>query len=369
MSQDVQSTTITENFDRAFDRYFTTGDVFLRVHNGKTKIQYYGFSERHVAFRIPHAKSLKGEYVVFRSIANTMVYAYLKFLNREEDGTFIFTPIRIQIISQGRDEDRESIEDNEKKKSIVFITNVISDFMILNSLSMSMKKVDVIRDTIIDDTDNAFEHIKIHLANEGRSDARMKHFSSERNPIYIQNYSAAPSEKDRQKINYYINNIMDSDHYLKNHRELISEISIPLLLYGRIPYGYLQVNSSTSLTKETFASLKQFAISSSMKFIRHGIFFLGTEKLIVTNVSRKGFGISFKDRKVMRYFKDKCLVSCDMMLPGGEKASFYTSVKHITINKNKSISIGFNTIDIDALGEVYYDDFIDKITEEKSQDK
>jgi len=361
MTQEINSTTITENYGQAFDKYFSKGDVFLRVHNGKIKVKYFGFTDGRVAVQIPQVNNLSGQHVMFCNIQGTMIYAYIKYLDKEEDNIFIFLPVRIQIISSGRDEDRHEVEGASKKQSLVFITNFVSDFMIQNSLALSLKKIDYIKDDIIDDLDNAFPYIKIHMANEGRSDARMKYFVSERIPIYIQDYTKEPSESERNKVHYYINNILDTDHYMKTHKELVSEISVPFLLNGKIPYGYLQINGPTPFSKETVRSVKQFAISANSKIEKQNLIHRGQEKLIVTNMSRNGFGVTFNDRKVIRYFKEKSLVSCDVIIPGGRKCSVLCDVKHITSNDNKTISVGFNMLDADALGEVYYQEFIEEL--------
>jgi hypothetical protein len=169
-------------------------------------------------------------------------------------------------------------------------------------------------------------------------------------------------------LHYYINNILDTDHYLKSHKTLVSEISVPFLLNGKFPYGYLQINGLIPFSKETVRSVKQFAIAANTKIEKQKIIHRGQERLIVTNISKNGFGVTFNDRKLIRYFREKSLVSCDVMIPGGRKSSVLCEVKHISSNDNKTISVGFIIIDADALGQVYYEEFIDELLKRRQEE-
>ena len=51
-------------------------------------------------------------------------------------------------------------------------------------------------------------------------------------------------------------------------------------------------------------------------------------------------------------------MSVDIILPGGNKAALFAVVRHITTKDNKIILVGFEVLDIDAIGEVHYDEFL-----------
>ena len=93
-------------------------------------------------------------------------------------------------------------------------------------------------------------------------------------------------------------------------------------------------------------------------FIKHKVFSLSEERLLVSDVSKSGLGIVFKERKFIRFFKEGCLVYFDFILPENKKASILAIVRHIALLENKIIKVGCEIKDIDALSEVNFDEFL-----------
>jgi hypothetical protein len=54
-------------------------------------------------------------------------------------------------------------------------------------------------------------------------------------------------------------------------------------------------------------------------------------------------------------------MTLDMILANDKRASIYTAIRHITTRDNKVINIGFEIIEMDALGEVNYEEFLGSV--------
>ncbi len=134
-----------------------------------------------------------------------------------------------------------------------------------------------------------------------------------------------------------------------------------------MPFGFLQVNSTSELTRENFTSLKRYAPTINKLVESYNLLVRCEEKLIVSNISAKGFGIIFRERRNIRFFKDGALVTLEVMFPNDTRASVLARVKHITAQENKSISIGFEIVEMDALSEVYYQEFLQELLNARGQ--
>ncbi len=354
---DLSTVTYRDNFQELFNRYFATKDVFLRVNDGKIPVKFYGFTDNRAAFRIPHVKNMSREATIYAKTGDEMAYAFLSYHEKQEDGVFIFIPKRIQVITQNRKENRSSITPTKKNRNLAFITNVLSDFILENQISLKEKKVDHIREIIKGEIETTALNVRIFLCNELKSDPRMQYFKSQRMPIYMPDFTRTEDIKDKQKISYYINNIYAQDHFLKNNEEYVSEIAVPLLYNGKLPYGYLLINSAISLPNEIYMAIKKSAIFADKLFKDFKIFTETDDKMLVSDLSESGFAITINERRLIRHFKADAHASLDMILPGNKKASILGKVKYITTQNNKNIKIGFQIIDIDALSEINFDEF------------
>ncbi len=359
MSEQIQTITDKLQFKEIFYKYFIGSEIFLKAKNGDLKIKFLGYSSDQVAFKIPLIKNLSGTCLIFVRHENSIIYAQLKFLEKQEDDSFVFFPMKMQLITIERREDRKTITVEGTGKKIIYVTNIISDFIMENTLSMETKKLDRIREALKDDIEKHFPYIKIFFFNEGTSDPRMKHFSNMNKPIFIPDIRKKPREQEMAEYNNYINNIYSKDYYLQNRKQYISEISVPFLFRTKIPYGYIQVNGIVPMPDSVMSIIKKIAASCDDIISRTKLFPVSEEKLLVSDISRNGLGIVFKNRMFIRYFKEKCQVFFDLMLPEGKKASVHAEVRNITLMENKIIKIGCEIREMDALSEVNFEEFLE----------
>lgn len=232
--------------------------------------------------------------------------------------------------------------------------------MLVNSLEDAEKTVDRIKDKVIDDFDNAYEYIKVFMSSDGITDMRMKYFNTHKKPIFVPDLDNPDKSPDVKQVNNFINNILPTDYYFKNSN-FKSEVSLPLLYMMKMPYGYIQINSKAIMADTVLRNMKQLATTASGYFEKLKIFKSSDERFIVVNISKKGFAIAFKERKFIRFFKKGSAIALDMILPGENKASVFGIVRHISTTEKKVIMVGFEILDIDAIGEVHYDEFIESI--------
>jgi hypothetical protein len=361
MAEHIQTVTDKNQFEKICGQYFQNNEVYIKTKNGDLEIKYFGYSDGRVAFKIPYLKNMADSCLLIARNGDNTLHANVKYAEKQEDDMFIFRILNFQVITLVRSEERKSLENKTGTgKVIVFVTNVISDFIIQNTLALHEKRVDDLKEGIIAEFGKTFKFIKIFFSNEGSSDARMKHFQKTRQLVYVPDFKKKELEND-EKVKFFINNIYAKDYYLQNRKEFISEISIPILYKMKLPYGYIQINNNEPLNEPTLNIIKKVAVRIDETLTKEKFFPRAGDKMIVSNVTMNGFGIVFKDRIYIRYFKVNSYVNLDMLLPDNKKASILANVRNISILDNKVIKIGFQIDEIDALSEVHYQEFVDAL--------
>jgi hypothetical protein len=364
MSDQIKTISDKTNFETIYNKFFQKNDIFLKTKSGDLKIQFFGYSNGIAAFKIPYIKTISGNCLIFTRSGNNTIHALMKFSEKQEDNMFLFITEKFQIIFRARGEERKSLEGIDKgtSKNIIFATNLISYSMIQNSLAMETKKIERIKEYVGKELSEAFNYSKILFCNEGKGDGRMQYFLKNKKPIYIpQIINGTSGESETEKRNFYINTIYAKDHFLQSKREFISEISVPILYRLKMSYGYIQINNKSMLTSSTLSLVKKFAISIDDLLNKEKVFPKSEEKLIISNMSKNGLGIVFKERKYIRYFKENNLVYFDILLPEKKVASVLAIVRNIALLDNNIIMIGCSIEEIDALSEVNYDEFLESL--------
>jgi hypothetical protein len=283
----------------------------------------------------------------------------LKSLEREED-TFIFLPIKFQIISEKRREERTSLETSDGK-NVLFVTNLISDLMIQNSLDSNEKKVNIVKDNISEDLKGKFDRIRVVFVNETRIDVRMKHFTQSWNPIFIRDLGAVITESEKKEFSLYINEIYAKDYKLSSQKEFVSEVSVPIIYKNMTPYGYIQVNNLKPMDENHLKVIKRLAVMINEQLIKNNIFEPAKDKFIVTDMSKNGIGIVFKDRRLLRFFMKDSHVILELSLPDSNKVVMSVIVRNTIFNEGGTIKIGLEIKNIDAISEANYDELLKTI--------
>jgi hypothetical protein len=359
MADQIKTVTDSSQFPMIINRFFTGSNVFIKTKSGNLYLQFLGFSEGRIAYRIPRVKNLPELVQVITRHNHTTINAKMKFVERNED-TFIFTPQMFQVLVVVRKEGRASLDGGESK-SIIYIEKVISDFIISNELTMNDKKVDHIKEIVTFDLEKQFQNIVVRFISESGRDIRMKHFATNIRPIFIPDLNREPDKRFEKDYKFYINEIYANDYKLSSKHEFISEASAPILIRNMIPYGYLQVNNTAPMTDGHFSAVKRMAVVINELFRKNNLFQPSSDKILVSDLSRNGLGVVFKERKIARLFKKGSMVSFEMMLPTKKKVIMGAVVRNVSFLENSIIKAGFEIRLIDALSEVHYEEFIETL--------
>ncbi len=319
-------------------------------------IQFLGYHDGNVAFRIPRVKNLPESVLVFTHFHLSTIYANLKVLENNED-TFIFVPMKFQVISDMRKGERIETGAAENK-AIVYIGNIISDAMVKISLDGSEKKVSLLKDIIDQDLKGMFERLRIVFINETTIDVRMKYFLQNPSPLYISDMNKAQA-KDDEGLKFYITEIHSRDFKLSGQSELISEISMPVIYKSIITYGYVQVNNSSPMNDNHLALIKKVTMTINEFFMKERIFAPAPDKFLVVNIAPNGLGIVFKDRRQIRHFVQNSRVVFDLMIPDNGNVTMGAVVKNTVFEDNGVIKIGFEISNIDEANRENFDKFLE----------
>lgn len=363
MTETIKTITDRGQFEEIFKKFFSQRDVYIKTKSGDLAVQFLGYSSGNVAFRIPRVKNVPDTIVVLTRLGDKTIYASLKSLEGNED-TFIFLPIKFQIISEARKEERTSLG-SEEGKSVLFATNLISESMIQGALDSNEKKLSHIKEKIAADLKGKFNRVRVVFLHESRIDPRMKHFMGSWNPIFMKEMGREPSEAEKKNVQFYLGEIYAKDYKLSSQKEFISEVSVPFVYKNMIPYGYIQVNNTKPMDENHLTVIKRLASMINDQLVKDNLFITARDKFIVTDVSKNGLGIVFKDRRLLRYFVKDAQVIIELNLPDGNRATLGVAVRNTVFNDGGTIRVGFEITTIDAISEVNYDEFLETLKNDR----
>lgn len=356
MADQIKTVTDREQFQFLLDNFFAGNPVYIKTSSGSLNLQYLGYSDGNVAFRIPLVKSLPENVVVFTRHKTNTIYLSMKHVERNED-TFIFIPIKFQIISESRKEDRKLVG-IEGGKSIIYMNNLITDYNIERALSTAEKKIDKIKEMAEFELKKKFDHLKIVFMHEAKADTRLKHVLSTSSPIFMANLNVDPEPGKEEEYNFYINNIYKSDISLSSRNKYISEATVPILYNTIIPYGYLQVNSTQPISDGMFEVCRRMGIVIDQLLVKNKLFSPMEEKFLVADMSKNGLGFVFREKRHIRNFQENGKLSFDIMLPTQKKAIIGATVRNISFLENGVIKVGCEITKMDETSRMNYEEFV-----------
>ena len=356
MADLIKTVTDKAQFQFLLDNFFREKPVFIKTSSGSITLQYLGYSDGNVAFRIPLVKSLPEVVVVYTRYKETNIYLSMKSIERDED-TFIFIPVKFQIISESRKEDRKLVG-IEGGKSIIYMNNVITEYNIERALSTAEKKIDKIREIVEFELKKKFDHQKIVFMYEAKSDNRLKFVLNNSKPLFMPNLNVDPEPEREEDYNYYVNNIYKADISLSSRNRYISEITVPIMYNGIIPYGYIQVNSAQPQSEGMLEVCRRMAIVVDQLLVKNSLFSTIDEKFLIVDMSKNGMGFVFKEKKLIRNFHENGKICFDIMLPTRKKVIVGAIVKNISFLENRVIKVGCEIFSMDETSRINYEEYI-----------
>ena len=360
MSGTIQTISDKTQFDKIFYNYFVKSDVYLKTSNGNMKIAFLGYTDGFVAFKIPYIKSMPPTILVFARCGETTIYLELLSKEKQEEEVFVFSPVKMQLILAARKEDRAQSEDDSQGKSLLFVTNVMIDFLMYEGIRREKKRVDAIRDKVLSDLRTLFSEVDVYFCDGDIGDPRMQYFiDNGNNPIFISDMTRQPTEDMKSVYGYYRENIYSREQFNMKRKKLISEISVPVLFQNKLPLGYLQVNNTVPIQDSYLQILKRAADIASQLMLKSGCFSdMCRDRLLVSDLSRLGNGMVFKDRKFIRYFKEKSIVCYDIIFPDQTVVNVSSFVRNISFLSNKIIKVGCEIKHIDQQTLPIYENYV-----------
>jgi len=352
----IKTVTDKTQFQFLLENFFKAAPVFIKTSSGSINLQYVGYSDGNVAFRIPLVKSSPESVVVFTRHKTNTIYLSMKYIERSED-TFIYIPVKFQIISESRKEDRKLVG-IEGGKSIMYLNNFITDYIIERGLATADKKIDKVKEFAEFELKKKFDLVKIVFINETKTDNRLKHILSTSKSIYMPNLNVDPEPSREEEYNFYVNSIYKSDISLSSRNKYVSEITVPIMYNDVIIYGYLQVNSSQPVTDGMYAVVRRMSIAINQLMVKHQLFFPLEDRFLVADISHKGMSFVFKEKKYLRYFEDGTKVNFDILLPTQKKALVGAIIRNITFLENRVVKTGCEIFLMDSISKSNYEEFI-----------
>jgi hypothetical protein len=332
-------------------------NTYVKSSSGNIHVKFLNCSGGLAAVRIPFHVSPPRNSLMFTRNKDNIIFAYMKFWEARNADTFIFNPEKFQIITAARRHDRKNVGEAGDKK-VIYATRIITEYLIHHSLSDHIKEVERIKERILYDNENVYDYVKVYFADDEIDDPRMNYFRNNRGAMFIPDIRNGALDTTDEKAEYYKNSILKKDADFMKDKNLVSEVLVPVMYNAQIPFGYLQVNRTKPFTNGILPVIKRTASLIEQLCNDYKIFTAMEEKFIISDVSTRGFGIVFNDRKYIPYFKEKSFVSLDIILPDNRKAAVLARVRHLEILEEKLIKAGLEIIEMDTMGLSSYEDFV-----------
>ena len=344
---------------------FITEKIYIKTTDINIQVESFLFENGVIEVTFPCDIEIINNVIFYRRDKEEVIFSHAAFKQKREDGALIFDPLDIQILQIPRKEERKRIATIDKSGiPSVYISNIISDFTIDECLNLSGRRVDFIKNDLLEKFKKSYPDSEIVFLNGKVKDQRMIYFINKRKPFFIKSINDVNdieklrNDEDLKYYNSFIHQIEPLDKKLK----IVSEICVPLLYKLLMPFGYVKTVSYYPLKDEDFLLIRKFGMSASTVFTNDKkIIKSSDENIAITDLSMKGLGIFFKNKVLIKHFKENSLILFTIFLPEEKKTTMLCIVRNITLIKNYIYRIGCEILNIEAIGEVYYSEFIESL--------
>jgi hypothetical protein len=358
----IKKITDRKLFTSIFSKIFLNHDVFLKKDNEVIAVKFMNYEGGVSTLKIPPGHLPFGQVIVYVDRKTDVVYSHLNFIAQTENDLYTFDTIDIQKMEFLKMENGKIVSESRSENRIgqLYISNIVSDFSMTASLSTNSRRVEYLRQMVINKLSPRYSHVAGVFLGDKKPNPRMDFFQKERRPYFIPEFrqDLIPDKKDQQ---FFMSTIYGKDSILtKNH--LKSEICVPLLYKFMLPFGYIQVNSTEALTEHDYSDIRKLGMSTSMIFTNNStIIRCADDIMLVGDLSAKGLSIVFRDKPLIKHFKDKSTILFDIFLPENMKATTLACVRNISLTDNNIYRVGCEILNMDSIGEVYYGSHIEAV--------
>ncbi|MCL1864416.1 MAG: PilZ domain-containing protein [Spirochaetes bacterium] len=356
MTDRIKTVTDQSQFGLLFENFFKGAPAFIKTNSGNIEVQYLGYNEGKVVFKIPLIKSSPENVVVVAKRNANTIYLSLKYVEKSED-VFVFIPVKFQILSELRKEERTSL-DSVGGKDIIYLNNLITDYIIERSLAAIDRKIDKIKDFAEYELKKRFDHVKIAFINENKQDNRLRHIKNTSQAIYMPNLNVDPEKSEEDMYNHYINYIYRSDISISSRNKYIAEITVPIVYNNVIIYGYIQVNSTQPIGEDMFEYVKKMCAVVNHLMVKQQMLIPLPDKFLLADISHSGLSFVFKEKKFLRYFEEGSRINFDILFPADKKAVIGAVIRNIRHLENMILKVGCEIFDMDDTSRMNYEEFV-----------
>ena len=336
-----------EKIRELYNSCFSGKTVFMKYFNNDIRVKCHGYSVGHVVLAIPYLKSIPDPVVIFSFDDNNIIHLNLKKTAAIQEDLFQFAITRCYLVPSSRNQNRSTIELISSNKNLIYITSIITETMINNSLIISHNKINTVFNYAEKKMKQKFLFVKIATASEIPHDPRMQYIYAN-NEGYIVSRLGKHNFKKTPAYDYYMNYIYPGERTIKTGMYRISEGIFPIFYKGKIPYGYIRINKETEFTANEIAMAENLIRSISEHFHKINIFPVIKDKILVQDISSGGFSTLQNQKKNARLFKNGNLVCCDIVLPDRSQINI---LGKITYNKSKENGLIRSGMKIEKISE------------------
>lgn len=337
-----------------FKRLFAGREVMLKSQGINIKVDCVKAEDSRIYIKLPEPEQKVQATALFTRFNDEIYFTHV--IQRGHDGdTLVFEPEGVQVYTAGRKEERKSTDEKSGKKAL--ITNIISLPVVEDSFRHNRSRAEWVRSEISEKFDGRFGNVRVFFAGDRKPDNRMKWISQERKPVYIPAINTMQEGTDSEEYSRYMNEIYYSDNTIKDGL-FNSEIIVPLLYRGMMPFGYVQINHSEKLDDDALTFAKRMGLAFSESVSKDMLLFKPSEdKMMLTDLSLSGVGIFFKERALIRHFRENESLVFTMHMPENRQATMMSRVMNINQISN-FFRVGCVISNIDPIGDANYQEFL-----------
>lgn len=362
MSSEAVKITDKKQIYDIFQTRFIEGRIFIKTTDLNIQVESFSFDDGRILITASDVDEKTTSVIFYVRDKEEVVFSHAALKSRNENGLLVYDPLDIQILPIPRKEERKSVSSVDTSSSPVYISNIISDFTIHECLNLSKRRVDIVKDELLKKMLHIYPDSEIIFISDKVKEPRMLFFNKKRRPYFIKNVKDID---DAEKINMdedlkYFKTYIFQKEAIDNKFKIVSEIGVPLLYKLMMPFGYVKTTSRVELSDEDFSAIRKFGMSASTVYTNDKQMIVSSdEKIAVTDLSLGGLGIFFKEKTMIKHFKENALIIFSVFLPEKKQATLLCEVKNISLIKNYVYRIGCEILNIEALGEVYYSEYIE----------
>lgn len=358
----IKKITDRKLFQSIFLKLFLGKNVLLKTDSETIPVQFMNYEAGIATLKIPSGHDLSGRNIVFIERSKDIVFSHMQLKESKGADNYEFDIIDIQLMEYVKNEESSKISNEvraEPRIPQIYLSNLISDFSLSECLKNSVRRVEYLRQEILKKLNLMYPFASVTFIHDKKPNPRMDFFQIERRPYFFPELKSIETNPDNKDHAHYMTNIYPRDLSITDNN-LNSEICVPLLYKLMLPFGYIQVNSQKPLTEKDYSAIRKLGMSTSVLFTNDPVIIKSADDIIsISDISQNGLGIIFKDKPLIKHFKDNSTILFNVFFPDNKKATLLAIVRHISLVENKIYRVGTEIMNIDPIGEVHYTDYIE----------